>query len=134
MSPEMTILALVTLFYAFSWIPVLAVKSRAYGARWLVSNRSTEGLPALSEMGQRAMRAHDNLKESYPPFAIAVLLLAFSGGFTQYTAQAALVFLIARLVHMPAYIAGWPWLRTLSWVVGFAATVYLLIMALAALV
>lgn len=134
MSPEMTILALVTLLYAFSWIPALAAKSGSYGVTWLVTNRSTTGLPPLSELGQRAVRAHDNLKENYPPFAIAILLLAFSGGFTQYTALAALVFLIARLLHMPAYILGVPWLRILSWLVGFVATVYLLIMALVALV
>lgn len=133
MSPEMTILALVTLFYAFSWLPAFVAKSQSYGVRWLATNRSTAGLPPLSEMGQRAVRAHDNLKENYPPFAIAILLLAFSGGFTRYTALAAIVFLIARLVHMPAYVLGVPWLRTLSWLVGFVATVYLLIMALVAL-
>lgn len=134
MAPEMTILALVTLFYAFSWVLPLVAKSQVYGARWLLTNRSTTDLPTLSEIGQRAVRAHDNLKENYPAFAIAILLLAFSGGFTQYTVLAALVFLIARLVHMPAYILGVPWLRTLSWLAGFAATVYLLIMALVALV
>ncbi|HVC38037.1 MAG TPA: MAPEG family protein [Gammaproteobacteria bacterium] len=134
MSYEMTILALLTLFYMFSWLPVLLAKYQAYGGRWLLSNRSTEGLPPLPELGQRAVRAHENLKESYPAFAVAILLLAFSGGFTQYTAMAALVFLLARLVHMPAYIIGIPWLRTSSWAVGFVAMVYLLIMALAALV
>jgi uncharacterized MAPEG superfamily protein len=133
MSYEMTILALVTFFYTFSWLPVLLAKSHTYGARWLFSNRSTTGLPPLPEMAQRAVRAHENLKENYPPFAVAVLLLAFSGGFTQYTAIAALLFLLARLAHMPAYILGIPWLRTSSWTVGFTATLYLLIMALAPL-
>ncbi|MGB9430346.1 MAG: MAPEG family protein [Gammaproteobacteria bacterium] len=134
MSYEMTILALVTLFYIFSWLPAWLAKYQAYGGRWLASNRSTQGLPPLSELGQRAVRAHENLKENYPGFAVAILLLAFSGGFTQYTFNAALVFLVARLVHLPAYIIGIPWLRTLSWLAGFLATLYLLIMALAALV
>ena len=134
MSLEMTVLALVTLFYVFSWFPALLGKVQAYGIRWLATNRSTQGLSPLPDIAQRAVRAYDNLKDNYPPFAIAILLLAFSGGFTQYTALAAVVFLAARLVHMPAYILGVPWLRTLSWMVGFAATVYLLIMALVALV
>ncbi len=134
MSYEMTILALVTLFYMFSWLPVLLAKFQAYGGRWLLSNRATDGLPPLPELGQRAVHAQENLKESYPAFAVAVLLLAFSGGFTHTTAMAALVFLLARLVHMPADIVGMPWLRTSSWGVGFVATLYLLIMALAALV
>ncbi|MGA9853357.1 MAG: MAPEG family protein [Gammaproteobacteria bacterium] len=134
MSYEMTILALVTLFYAFSWLPAWLAKYQAYGGPRLVSNRSTEGLPPLSQSGQRAVRAHENFKENYPGFAIAILLLAFSGGFTQYTALAALVFLIARLVYMPAEIIGVPWLRIFSWLSGFVATLYLLIMALVALV
>lgn len=133
MSPEMTVLAVVTLFYLFSWLPPLFAKSRIYGFKWLAGNRSIEGEPPLPEIVQRAVRAHDNLKESYPAFAVAVLLLAFSGGFTQYTAWACLAFLAARLVHMPAYILGAPWLRSFSWLVGLAATLYLLIMALVAL-
>ncbi|MGH8306943.1 MAG: MAPEG family protein [Gammaproteobacteria bacterium] len=134
MSYEMTILALTTLFYMFSWLPASLAKYHAYGNRWLVSNRSTQGLPPLSELGQRAVRAHENLRDNYLGFAVAILLLAFTGGFSSYTALAALVFLIARLVHMPAYILGIPWLRIFSWLVGFAAMLYLLIMALVALV
>ncbi|MGA9855252.1 MAG: MAPEG family protein [Gammaproteobacteria bacterium] len=133
MSYEMTILALVTLLYVFSWLPAWFAKYQAYGGGWLLSNRSTTGLPPLPELAQRAVRAHENLKENYPPFAVAVLLLAFSGGYTQYTAMAALVFLLARLVYMPAYILGIPWLRTSSWMAGFVAMLYLLIMALAVL-
>lgn len=134
MSYEMMILGLLSLFYIFSWLPSWFAKYHAYGSGWLLSNRATTGLPALPEMGQRAVRAHENLKENYPPFAVAILLLAFSGGYTQYTAMAALVFLLARLVHMPAYILGIPWLRTSSWAAGFIAMLYLLVMALAALV
>jgi uncharacterized MAPEG superfamily protein len=133
MAYEMTILGLVTLLYVFAWLPPLLLKCRAYGNNWLLSNRSVTSLPPLPEMAQRAVRAQENLKENYPPFAVAVLLLAFSGGFTQYTAMAALVFLLARLVHMPAYIIGVPWLRTTSWAAGFIATLYLLFMALAVL-
>ncbi|HVA55942.1 MAG TPA: MAPEG family protein [Gammaproteobacteria bacterium] len=134
MSYEMTILGLVTLLYIFSWLPAWLAKYRAYGSGWLLSNRSTAGLPALPEQAQRAVRAHENIKENYPPFAVAILLLAFSGGYTQYTALAAMLFLLARLVHLPAYILGIPWLRTSSWIAGFIAMLYLLIMALAVLV
>lgn len=134
MSYEMTILALLTLFYMFSWVPVSLAKYQAYGGTWLASNHSTDGLPPLPELGQRAVRAQENLKESYPGFAVAILLLAFTGGFTQYTVVAALAFLIARLIHMPAYIIGIPILRIFSWAMGFVAMVYLLIVALAALV
>ncbi|MDE2196456.1 MAG: MAPEG family protein [Gammaproteobacteria bacterium] len=134
MSYEMLILAITTLLFMFSWVPASVAKYHVYGLRWLASNRSTEGLPPMPEWAQRAIRAQDNLKENYPGFAVAVLLLAFTGGFTRGTAAAAAIFLAARLVHLPAYIAGAPGLRIFSWAVGFVAMVYLLIMALAALV
>ena len=133
MSPEMTVLAVVTLFYLFSWLPPLIAQSQTYGFQWLAGSRVSEERPPLPPAAERALRAHDNLRENYPPFAIAVLLLAFTGGFTQYTAWACLAFLAARLVHMPAGILGASWLRSFSWLVGLAATLYLLIMALVAL-
>lgn len=133
MSFEMLMLALATLLLMFSWLPPLVAKCRVYGTNWLVSNRSTAGLPELPDWAQRCVRAQDNLKENYPAFAVAVLLLAFTGGFTPGTALASALFLVARLAHLPAYIAGIPWLRTLSWALGFLATLYLLGMALVAL-
>ncbi|MDE2235991.1 MAG: MAPEG family protein [Gammaproteobacteria bacterium] len=134
MSYEMTILALVTLFYLFSWLPVWLAKYQVYGGSWLASNRDAEDLQVLPVMAQRAMRAHADLKEHYPPFAVAILLLAFSGGFTRYTAMAAVIFLFSRLVYMPAYIFGVPWLRSSAWLSGFMAELYLLAMVLVVLV
>lgn len=134
MSPEMTVLGLVTLFYLFAWLSPVLAKSQVYGFRWLAGDHATRGLPPLPPLAQRALRAHGSLKESYPAFAVAVLLLAFSGGFTRFTALAAWVFLAARLVHMPACILGLSLLRNLSWLLGLAATLYLLIMALVVLV
>lgn len=134
MSSEMTVLAVVTLLYLFAWLPALLAESQVYGLRWLAGDHSTEGLPPLPSTARRALQAHDNLKENYPPFAVAVLLLAFTGGFTQYTAWACLVFLAARLLHMPAAILGLQWLRSSSWLLGLAATLYLLVMDLIILV
>ncbi|HEX5340096.1 MAG TPA: MAPEG family protein [Gammaproteobacteria bacterium] len=134
MSFEMLMLAFATLLLMFSWLPALTAKCRVYGLNWLTSNRSTEGLPALPDWARRCILAQDNLKENYPAFAVAVLLLAFTGGFTPATALVSALFLGARLVHLPACIAGIPWLRTLSWILGFLATLYLLAMAMVALV
>jgi uncharacterized MAPEG superfamily protein len=134
MSFEMLMLGLTTLLLMLVWIPGSIAKSLTYGWNWLASNRSTEGLQQLPEWGQRCVRADANLRENYPAFAVAVLLLAFTGGFTPGTALASAMFLGARLVHIPAYIAGIPWLRTLAWGLGFLATLYLLFMALVALI
>jgi uncharacterized MAPEG superfamily protein len=134
MAFELQILAFVTLLFMLAWLPASVCKYQAYGLGWLMSNRSTAGLPPLPEWGQRAERAHNNFKENFPGFAVAVLLLALTGGFTHGTQIAAAVFAGARVVHMPAYIQGQFWPRTISWAAGLGASLYLLAMAVSGLV
>lgn len=134
MAFELQILAFMTLLFTLAWIPASVCKYQTYGFGWLLSNRSPAGLPPLPEWGLRAERAHNNLKENFPGFAVAVLLLALTGGFTHGTQIAAAVFGGARVVHMPAYIQGRVWPRVISWVLGLGATLYLLGMAVNGLV
>lgn len=134
MALELQLLALMTLLFMLAWLPASVCKYQSYGLGWLLSNRSPAGLPPLPEWGQRAERAHNNLKENFPGFAVAVLLLAITGGFTEGTRIASTVFVGARLVHMPAYIQGQVWPRVISWIAGVAACLYLLAMAVAGLV
>ena len=134
MAFELQMLALMTLFFMLAWLPASVSKYQTYGWHWLLSNRSTAGLPPLPEWGQRAERAHANLVANYPGFAVAVLLLAVTGGFTQGTQVAAALFVAARLLHVWFYIRGAVWPRVICWVAGLSATLYLLAMAVAGLV
>ena len=134
MAFELQMLALMTLFFMLAWLPASVSKYQTYGWRWLLSNRSTAGLPPLPEWGQRAERAHANLVANYPGFAVAVLLLAVTGGFTQGTRVAAALFVAVRMLHMLSYIRGDVWPRALSWLLGLAATLYLRAMAALGLV
>ena len=56
-------------------------------------------------------------------------LPVFAGVYALTTAQ---VFLIARIFYVPAYALGLTGVRTLLWLIGFAATVALFLMALMA--
>lgn len=134
MAFELQMLALMTLFFMLAWLPASVSKYQTYGWGWLLSNRSTAGLPPLPEWGQRAERAHANLMANYPGFTVAVLLLAITGGFTQGTRVAAAVFVAARMLHMLFYIRGAVWPRAISWLLGLTAVLYLLAMAVAGLV
>ena len=123
---ELQMLALMTTLFALAWLPASVCKYQTYGWGWLLSNRSTADLGPLPEWGQRAERAHNNLKENFPAFAVAVLLLALTAGFRPGTQLATAVFVMARVLHPAAYMAGAVWLRVLSWVTGLLATLYLL--------
>ncbi|MDN5864037.1 MAG: MAPEG family protein [Gammaproteobacteria bacterium] len=126
---EFLMLAAATLLALFAFVPASMARARTYGRRWVVSNRETEGLPPLPAWGARAERAHTNLVVNYPAFAAAVLLLAVTGDFDLGTAIASAVFVAARIVHMVAYIGGAFWPRTISWALGLAATIYILVIA-----
>ena len=126
MAFELQMLALMTLVFALAWLPASIARYRAYGVAWLFSNRSSEGLPSLPEWGQRAERAYDDLRESFPAFAVAVLLLALTGGYSRSTSLAAALFVAARLLHFTSCLAGAAEVRILCWGLGLLATLYLL--------
>lgn len=121
----------VSLLLALAWFPSSVAKKQAYGTRWLASNRRTEGLPPLPEWGQRAVRAHDNLKDNFPAFAALLLLILAMGWTSPVTAWAAVVFLLARVGHMISYIAGRFWPRFLCFTVGLICTLILAGVAIA---
>ena len=85
-----------------------------------VAGRS-DGQPATGAAG-RAARAHLNLLENAVPFAIVVLIAHLLALSTDLSRGAAVVFVIARLVHATAYLLGIPYIRTLAWSVGMGAT------------
>lgn len=127
MSFELYMLALATLLFLLAFIPGALYKTNAYGGlSWLVSNREVSDKPPLTGAAARAERAHANLKENFPAFVAAILILAYSGHYTMGTAVASAVFVAARILYIPVYIGGIPPLRTLFWALGWASTIYIL--------
>lgn len=83
------------------------------GNRYTVGPRD-EGLQPAG-VAARLYRAHANFLETFPYFAAGVLivrLLDASGSLSQLGCA---LYLAGRVVFLPLYAAGIPWLRTLSW-------------------
>lgn len=79
----------------------------------------------------RLDRAQRNFLETFAVFAAAVLMLEVlqrSGGWL--SVAGALIYFFGRLLFLPLYAAGVPWLRTLSWNAATAG----LVMVMAAVV
>ena len=92
---------------------------------WFASNRDESMSNDVSVMGGRAMRASANLQESLPAFlALALLSMQLSVDVTGL----AFWWLILRVGHVVAYIAGVALVRTLLWL---GSIVTLIMMALA---
>ena len=93
-------------------LPIAAARGQVpKGNAWGFGNRDTplEGTPAW---GDRAVRAHMNLVENLPTYAVLVLIAHAIGATYATTAIGGGIFLGARVLHAAVYIAGVPYIRT----------------------
>ena len=68
----------------------------------------------------RALGAHQNGIETFPFFAIAVLLAEFRAGPQRLIDELAILFLIVRIAYVLTYLGDRPTLRSILWSIGFA--------------
>ena len=78
--------------------------------------------PAFYEdpLRARALGAHQNGIETFPFFAIAVLLAEFREGPQRLIDELAVLFLIVRIAYVLTYLGDRPTLRSILWSIGFA--------------
>ncbi|MFN9846930.1 MAG: MAPEG family protein [Alphaproteobacteria bacterium] len=86
------------------------------GLPTLAGNR--EGLGEITGLAGRAIRAHRNMLESLVIFAILVLVASTAGRFNAMTVIGAQLFFWGRVAFAVVYLAGIPWVRTLTWAVS----------------
>jgi uncharacterized MAPEG superfamily protein len=91
----------------------------ARGLPWAAGPRDEPGAP-LGKIAGRIERAYRNFLETLPFFAAAVLLNHALGKSTPTSVLGAQVYVWARLLYIPAYIAGVPFIRTLIWTASIA--------------
>ena len=84
------------------------------GLGWGVGARDETPEP-LGRLAGRIERAFRNFLETFVFFAAAVLLLHATGRGDANSALGAQIYLWARLLYIPAYAIGVPFLRTLIW-------------------
>lgn len=70
-------------------------------------------------VSSRALGAHINGIETFPFFAVAVLLAEFRGAPQHLVDVLAVAFVAVRVAFILAYLANWPTTRTLLWNLGF---------------
>jgi uncharacterized MAPEG superfamily protein len=80
----------------------------------------------LGPLAGRAERTFSNFKESYPIFIALVLGLAVTGRNGSMADTGAWLWFGARIVYIPLYLAGVPWLRSLAYGVSLVGLVLML--------
>ncbi|MDH3431712.1 MAG: MAPEG family protein [Gammaproteobacteria bacterium] len=125
MSAELTSLTWVIALTAVLWVPYIL---NTIMVRGLID---AVGYPAdpkpIAPWAARAKAAHYNAVENLVVFASLVLILNALGISNETTVMACKIYFWTRLVHFFVYTAGIPWLRTLSFAVGWFCVVALLV-------
>ncbi len=124
---ETTILALYGLLVLFTLLLQVTGAMQQLSLGYLLSSRD-EGLTVTGMTG-RLERALNNSVTAMALFAPAVLILVATDQTSSNSWLAAMVFLIGRVIYLPAYAFKLTGLRTAAWVTGFAATLVLYFLA-----
>jgi uncharacterized MAPEG superfamily protein len=117
MKTELLYLTWVTVLTGLIWVPYILDRIATWGLT------DTVGYPdnpkPQSPWARRMMKAHLNAVENLVVFAALVLAAQAAGISNGVTATACTVYFWARVVHLIAYTAALPWVRTLAFTVGF---------------
>jgi len=95
------------------------------GLKWNVSNRDGAAIP-LTGMAARAARANHNFLETFAFFAAAALTVVLAHKSNTWSVLGAQIYFWARVVYLPVYIVGIPYLRSLVWAASFWGILQLL--------
>lgn len=128
MTTELTVLTLAGLLWAVQFLAYLAVGHGKMDINKAMGPRDSDvERPGICGRMHRALANHT---EGLVLFTIAALVITVSDQSNGFTGAAAWVYLIARVLYVPAYAFGlMPW-RTVIWMIGFFAIVAMLIAAL----
>lgn len=127
MTPELYWLTLTVLMTALFWLPYILNRLAIRGLIAATTSTKAETTDDQSEWAKRAIRAHTNAIENLVLIAPAVLIAHVLNISTPVTQTAVMVYFFARLVHFVGYTAGIPLVRTLSYAVGWGATMAVLL-------
>ncbi len=125
MTPELTSLTWVAALAAIMWIPYVLNTITVRGIADAVGY--PENPAPLAPWAQRMKAAHYNSVENLVLFVTLVLVAHAAGVSNATTVLVCQVYFWARVVHLVSYTLGIPWVRTLSFVVGWISCVALIV-------
>lgn len=121
-----------------AWTLVLALvqiflpsqlRTKETGTAYNASARDEPG-PPVGVMTGRLQRAQANLYETLPLFVAAILIAHVAGRDGSLTAWGAWLYLVARIVYVPLYAFGIPYVRSVVWIGSFIGLILCLIAVL----
>ncbi|MEN5277844.1 MAPEG family protein [Brucella sp. TWI432] len=93
--------------------------TRELGSQWNAGPRD-EGRKPSGHLAGRADRASANFRETYPAFVALALALVFKGEAAGFGLYGAWIWIMCRIIYVPLYLAGIPYIRSLVWIGSLA--------------
>ncbi len=108
-------------------LPYLATTiAKAGGERY--NNRDPRAWLARQEgFRQRANNAQLNSFEAFPFFAVAVIVAQLLQAPQDRVDALAVIFIVARVGYLVAYLSGWHWARSVAWLIGWLACLFIFV-------
>ncbi|HWA31729.1 MAG TPA: MAPEG family protein [Rhizomicrobium sp.] len=128
MSVELTMLALACVLGFVHLFLGAHFVTQERGTAWNVGARDNTP-PLQGKLAGRLDRAFNNFRETFPIFAVAVLIITVLDRHNARTEWGAQLYFWMRVIYLPLYAAGVPMIRTIVWLL---ATVGILLVLSAA--
>ena len=90
-----------------------------FGLEWNAGPRDGSREPK-GRLSGRASRASANFRETYPAFLALAFGVIMAGDPAGLALTGAWIWLICRVIYIPLYLAGIPYIRSLVWLVSLA--------------
>jgi len=112
---------------AAALLPYLATTiAKAGGERY--ENRDPRAwLERQQGLRLRAHNAQLNGFEAFPFFAAAVIVAQMLQAPQERVDALALIFIVARVGYLVCYLADWHWARSVAWLLGWLACIFLFV-------
>jgi len=127
LSTELSMLIAATFLGLLQLFVAARVGNNQRGLKWNLGARDEAPKPVTKVAG-RLERAFRNFLETFPFFAVAVIVATLAGRHNWATVWGAEIYVAARILYWPLYGFGVPALRTVIWLI---ATLALLLVAVA---
>lgn len=100
-------------------------RTNELGAGWNMGARDGIQL-TLSSITNRLLRAQANFFETFPLFAAIILITAATQLYSVYSHWGAILYLTARVVYLPLYAFGIPYIRSIVWLISLVGILLVL--------
>lgn len=117
MAVELKLLGAAVIIGMVQLLWAAAASRRQQGLEWAAGSRD-EARP-VTGVAARLNRSFSNFMETFPLFAAALVTAYLAAKLGPLTLWGAVLYVVSRALHPIAYVLNVPYLRSLTWFVGF---------------